>query len=207
MTKVILILVLSLHFLTAFNCNGSGNGKNEVKKTDSSGENSNRYFPLSEGNSWSYVNEAPREETELFEVKAKDFKKIESGVQLKVSCFPFLTKDSESRTIKVKSGGQIEISGYMGFEGVIIPAQDNFKDGFVWKFGELTGRLSNFNDTVRTEAGNFTDCFYVILTDGFTFSYEMWFKKDIGIVKWGANRTNPPVLKPIYYILKEYTLK
>ncbi len=173
----------------------------------SGSDSSNSYFPLKDGNSWTYLNEAPREETERYDVSASEFKKTESGTQMKMTCFPYLTKDSGSRTIIIKHDGSIEINDYMGYSGIIIPKLENFKNGFEWKFGELTGRISSSGDTVKTEAGNFTDCFYVMLTEGFTFSYEMWFKKDVGIVKWGANRTNPPVLKPVYYVLKEYSLK
>jgi hypothetical protein len=205
--KLFFILLLSLQFLTAFSCNNSGNGKNEIKKSESTGDNVNAYFPLSDGNSWEYVNEGPRNETELFDVNVTNLKIIDGGIQIEMSCFPYLTLDNGSRTLIVKQDRSIEISDYAGNSGIIVPAQDNFKDVYEWKFGELTGRMSRFSDTVKTEAGNFARCFYVILTDGFTFSYEMWFKKRIGVVKWGANRTNPPVLKPVYYILKEYTLR
>ena len=207
MIKASLILLLGLNFLTAFNCNSSGNGKDEIKKTNSDSDSYNSFFPLKNGNNWIYLNEAPREETERFDVSANDLIKTESGFRVTMTCFPYLTKDNLSRTIIIRKDGSTEINDYMGFSGTIIPAQDNFKNGYEWNFGELTGRVSNYSDTVKTEAGNFTGCFYVMLTEGFTFSYEMWFKKGVGIVKWGANRTNPPVLKPLYYVLKEYRLK
>lgn len=204
--KMIFILLLSLQFLTAFSCNNSGSGKDEVKKTPSDGDNFNSYFPVKEGNSWSYVNEGPRDDTELFKVTVNDLKKVSDGIQLKLSSFPYLSKDNQERTLKVRQNGEIEIKDYIGYSGIIIPQQDDFRDGYQWKFGELTGRISSFSDTVATENGKFGGCLYVMLTDGFTFSYEMWFKKDMGIIKWGANRTNPPLLKPIYYVLKDHSL-
>ncbi|HMQ80750.1 MAG TPA: hypothetical protein PKD94_14390, partial [Ignavibacteria bacterium] len=128
------------------------------------------------------------------------------GIQMKVSSFPYLTQDNEERTLLVKNNGEIEINNYMGTSGVIIPSPDNFKTGSKWSFGIFNASVNSEKELAVTEDGTYNDCIYVMMTDGFTFSYEMWFVKDIGIVKWGANRTNPPQLTPIYFVLKEHKI-
>jgi len=201
------VLLLIIVAGSAFSCN-SGDTKTSVKdKKSLSGDNFNEYFPIAEGNKWVYVNEAPREETVLFTVEAKDIKKVDGGIQLKVTSFPYLTQTNEERTLIVRSSGDIEISDYMGAAGVIIPNADDLKAGNKWSFGIFTGYVNSENETAVTENGTYNNCIYVSMTDGFTFSYEMWFKKDVGIVKWGANRTNPPQLTRTYYVLKEIELK
>jgi hypothetical protein len=204
--KFIVFITVLFSILTAFSCNSSDTKSKISEKKNSGEQNLNVYFPLKEGNKWIYINEAPREESELFTVGAKDVKKVDGGIQLKISSFPYMTKDNEERSIKVRSNGEIEINNYMGTGGVFVPAPDNFKTGYTWNFGIFNGYINNNTETAVTEDGTYTDCFYVLLTDGFTFNFEMWYKKDVGIVKWGANRTNPPTLKPQYYVLKEKNL-
>ena len=204
--KFILLLISLFSILSAFSCN-SGETKSKINEKKSvTGDNFNQYFPLKEGNKWVYINEAPREETELFTVEAKDVKKVNSGIQLKVSTFPYLTKDNEERSLTVNSNGEIEINNYMGSSGVFIPKPEDFVIGYKWSFGIFRGFVQGSSDPAVTEDGIYPECYYVVMTDGFTFNFEFWFKKDVGIVKWGANRTNPPQFKATYYVLKEHTL-
>lgn len=199
------LLILVIFAVTAFSCNSSDTkSKSEIKKTEDG--NFNPYFPLKENNKWVYINEAPRDETITFTVEAKDSKKVDSGIQLKVSSFPYLTQDNAERTLTVRSNGEIEIDNYMGTSGVIITSPGNFKTGNKWSFGVFNATVISEKETAVTEDGTYNDCVYIMMTDGFTFSYEMWFKKDVGIVKWGANRTNPPQLKPLYYVMKDHKL-
>lgn len=199
------LLILVIFAVTAFSCNSSDTkSKSEIKKTEDG--NFNPYFPLKENNKWVYINESPRDETITFTVEAKDSKKIDSGIQLKVSSFPYLTQDNAERTLTVRSNGEIEIDNYMGTSGVIITSPGNFKTGNKWSFGIFNATVISEKETAVTEDGTYNDCVYIMMTDGFTFSYEMWFKKDVGIVKWGANRTNPPQLKPLYYVMKDHKL-
>ncbi|MEO8513905.1 MAG: hypothetical protein ABI543_10120 [Ignavibacteria bacterium] len=204
--KFILLLISLFSLLSAFSCNSSDTKTKINEKQNSGSDNFNNYFPLKESNKWVYINEGPRDETELFTVQAKDVKKVDGGIQLKVSSFPYLTKDNEERSLTVKSNGEIEISNYMGTSGVFIPKPNDFKISYKWSFGVFNGTVNSGNQTIATEDGTYNDCYYIMMTDGFTFSFEMWFKKDVGIVKWGANRTNPPQLKATYYVLKEHTL-
>lgn len=204
--KFILYITVLFSILSAFSCNSSDTKSKITEKKTAGGEIFNQYFPLKEGNTWKYVNEGPRDETELYVVKASDVKKVEGGLQMKLSTFPYFTKDNENRSITVKTNGSIEINNYMGNTGIIIPAQEDFKTGYKWSFGIFTGYINSDKETAVTEDGTYNDCYYVLMTDGFTFNYEMWFKKDVGIVKWGANRTNPPQLKAQYYVLSEHLL-
>ena len=191
--------------LTAFECSSSDSKTGNIKK-NSSDLNFNAFFPVKEGNSWEYINEAPREESEIFTVKASDIKKVDEGIMVKLSSFPYFTKETTPKSITVKANGEVEINDYMGASGVIIPSPDNFKKGYKWVFGVFGGYINGDAETVKTESGDFDNCYYVMMTDGFTFSFEFWYKKDVGIVKWGANRTNPPTIKAVYYVLKEYKL-
>lgn len=200
-------LVIIMLAGSALSCN-SGNTKTSVKdKKSLSGDNFNEYFPIAEGNKWVYINEAPREETNTYTVQVNDVKNIDGGIQLKVSSFPYLTQSNEERTIKIHSNGEIEINDYMGASGIVITKAGDLKAGNKWTFGIFTGYVNSENETAVTENGTYNNCVYVSMTDGFTFSYEMWFKKEVGIVKWGANRTNPPQLTRTYYVLKEIELK
>lgn len=190
---------------TAFNCSSS----KKTHDVNSTEKNTylNQYLPLGNGNKWVYTDEAAGNESETFTVEVKDVKKTDSGTQIQVTSFPYLTSDNTERTVMVMNNGEIEINNYMGTSGMIFPQADNFKQGYEWSFGIFKGYVTSLNDTVKSADGRFYDCVYVKMTDGFTFSYEMWFKKDTGIVKWGANRTNPPTLKRVYYVLKEHKVK
>ncbi|MCI0449384.1 MAG: hypothetical protein L0Y79_06310 [Chlorobi bacterium] len=198
MLKFKLTPLLFVGLAVLFGCNSSSIKKtNDVNKK---GDYLNPYFPAAEGNYWTYINEAPREETETFTIKVETIKDKIAGL----TSFPYLTKESSTQNISVNEKGEIEITGYFGSSGVIFPAAENFKKGYQWHFGVFGGLVNEENFKIETEAGTFENCRYVTLSDGFTFSFEMWFKKGTGIVKWGANRTNPPTLKFIYYVLKEY---
>src|SRR4030095_2314423 len=203
--KIIGFIILASCLLSAFECSSSYTKTGDKKKNETD-LNFNPYFPLKEGNYWEYINEAPRKETEYFTVKASDIRKTEDGSMVNLSSFPYFTKESAPKTITVRSNGDIEIKDYMGSSGVIIPSQENFKKDYKWTFGIFGGSINSDGEKVMTESGEFDGCYYVLMTDGFTFSFEFWYKKDIGIVKWGANRTNPPTFKPVYYVLKEYKL-
>jgi hypothetical protein len=199
--KITVILIIFISIASAFQCNSSETKKSGELKKKTSYENP--FFPLADGNYWSYINVAPGKETDQFTVKAMDSKKVEGGMQLKVSSFPYLTKENTEQSLLVKSNGEIEAVNYFNSTGIFTPSPENFKKGYEWQFGIFRGYINSENDTVKTSAGTFSNCFYIMITEGFTFSFEMWYKKDVGIVKWGANRTNPPSLIT-YYILKEY---
>lgn len=202
MNKTALLMVLCSLF-TAFSCSNSSGNKD---KSNTIAELI-PYFPAATGSKWVYINEAPREETVLFTVEVKDLLKDADGFKLSLSSFPFMTADNTERTLSINSSGDISVNDYNGTSGVFIPSEDNFNSGYRWSFGIYKCSISDFSGEIKSEEGNYSGCKYVYMTDGFTFSFEMWFKKGTGIVKWGANRTNPPILKPVYYVLKELNLQ
>ncbi|MBZ0201889.1 MAG: hypothetical protein IT281_05975 [Ignavibacteria bacterium] len=207
-TKILLQLVLIAVLITAFSCNSSTEKKDGTSKKsgDPTGDSFNPYYPLKEGNKWIYVSDGPTDETEMFIVEASGEKKVENGIQLKVSSFPYFTKESREKTLIIKHNGEVIAGDIFGASGMVFPAADNFKSGYTWTFGNFGGNVASENETIETGAGSFKNCIKLNMTDGFTFAFELWFKKDVGIIKWGANRTNPPILKAIYYELKEYKL-
>lgn len=191
------LLAFVLINAAAFRCNSS---------TPKTNEYANSYFPIAKGNYWKYVNEAPRDETILYEVKVTDSQITDNFTKITVSSFPYLTKESKTQTLQQKSAGEIEAVDYMGSTGIFVPAAGNFRKGFSWNFGTFQGMVNDEKINITTEAGAFSGCCYILITDGFTFSFEMWYKKDVGIVRWGANRTNPPTIKPEYFVLKEFNI-
>jgi hypothetical protein len=199
-TVIITLVAVSL------NCN-SGNVNSRVKKESGvKTSNFNHYLPLKEGNKWVYVNEVPGNEAEQYIITISDVKKTERGLQLTASSFPYLTKENTEQTITVNSKNEIELNDYFSATGVFLPSPENMKKGYSWSFGIFNGYVNETGLRVAAETETFDDCIYVLMTDGFTFSFELWYKKDVGIVKWGANRTNPPALNIVYYVVKEYKL-
>lgn len=202
MNKMVLLLVICSLF-TAFNCStGSGNKTNSINIAEL-----NPYFPAALGSKWLYIKEAPNEETELFTVEVKELNQHSDGYSIKVSSFPFMTTDNTERNLKITNNGEVTINDYNGSAGVFIPSSVNFTSNYKWQFGIYNCSVNNEPLEIKTPAGIYSGCKYIYMTDGFTFSFEMWYKKGIGIVKWGANRTNPPILKPVYYVIKEADLK
>jgi len=106
--------------------------------------------------------------------------------------------------IAVDQTGNVYVTEPNGKQLLLLPETGKFKDDYTWKYNDyLYGYLKTTPIQVKTEAGTF-DCIFILFTEGFTFTIEMWLAKDVGIVKWGANRPNPPTLAFQYYVLKEY---
>lgn len=200
MKKILILLPVLCTLFTAFSCGAGSTGKQKFTSL-------NPYFPAAKGSKWVYINEAPREESIIFTVEVNEMLEQKNGYNLTVSSFPFMTADNTERTLILGFNGEISISDYNGSTGIFIPSPENLVQGYQWKFGIFNCMVSDAAEEIKTEAGNFSGCKYILMTDGFTFSFEMWYKKGTGIVKWGANRTNPPVLRPIYYVLKNYNIK
>ncbi|HEY3252235.1 MAG TPA: hypothetical protein VGK25_14085 [Ignavibacteria bacterium] len=192
------ILYISLLFISQFSviqCNSSS------KKLDENPLTANPYFPVKHNSYWKYINEPPREESIIIEVKCKE---LGQAGKFELDKFPFFGSNDGKGEIEIDSKGNVFVNS--GGSSLLLPEEKKFIDGYSWKYGSLNAYLTATTKQVNTEAGSF-DCIYAMFTDGFTFSYEMWLAKNVGIVKWGANRTNPPTLKPLYYILKEYSEK
>lgn len=205
--KIILItsyLFVSLAF-SDFGCNSSENKKGQ--KNSSHVNEYNSYFPVQAGNKWEYINEAPREDTELVKIKVDDVKFADNVITAELSSFPFFSMSRELTTLKVNSSGEIFVlNNKSNKEELFMPSPSDFKKGHTWRFGEWTGVIGSTNETIKTENGTFDKCIFLNFSIYYTFSAEIWIAKDKGIVKWGYNRTNPPTLKPKYYVLNKLSL-
>jgi hypothetical protein len=205
-TKYITVIVYALiisAFLN-FGCNSSSfkkeSGKDKIKSY-------NDYFPVNEGNKWEYVNEGPRDETELFKVQINNLKYDENDQIIELSSFPFFSRQEEKTTLRIKPNGEVYlVNKQTQKDELFIPETGNFKKEFQWQFGQWSGLIGGTNETVKAENETFNNCIFLNFSIFYTFSAEIWVAKDKGIVKWGYNRTNPPTLKPQYYVLNKLSL-
>jgi hypothetical protein len=167
----------------------------------------NPYFPATEGNFWEYINEAPREETELWKVEVRGQKSEGNDKIYAFSSFPFFSKTEEEKPIRMKEDGSVYMSTYADVinwtEWKILPEISNLKKDYTWNFGIWNGYVASTSETVKAENQTFTDCIKINYAASITFSAEIWLAKNTGIVKWGYFRTNPPTLTFTYYVLNK----
>ncbi len=163
----------------------------------------NPYFPAAEGNYWKYINEAPREETELWKDEVRSMKSEGSDRIYVFSSFPFFSKEEKQTEIRIKESGSVNLND----TNKIIPEVSNLKKDYTWSFGMWNGYVISTSETVKAENQTFTDCIHINYALSITFSAEIWLSKDNGIVKWGYFRTNPPSLTFTYYVLNKMSLK
>jgi hypothetical protein len=195
-----LFLFVMITSSLSFQCNSSGGSTDNITKTNAS---SNPYFPINSNSKWQYVNEAGQNDTDLFNVKVTGIKNDGKDETVIFDSFPFFTKQIETTTIRIKPTGEVYVTGSDSKENILMPGPENYKKGYYWQYGEWTAYINGTDETVITEKKTYEHCLFIGYSlGGITFSTELWFSKDAGIVKWGANRTNPPILKPVYYILK-----
>jgi hypothetical protein len=192
-----------------FNCNSSSDLKKLSDKKKDSNKNSvtayNPYFPISEGNSWEYINQGPRDKSEIFTVRMVSVSEDGMDKIVELNSFPFFSKKEESTRLRIKEDGSVYLLNGTR-EDLCIPSANNFKNGYTWNFAEWNCSVTVWNDTVQTENGNYSNCIFLNYSISITFSAELWLAKDVGIVKWTYIRTNPPTLNPVYYVLKNMTL-
>jgi hypothetical protein len=167
----------------------------------------NPYFPVDEGNKWEYINEAPREETELFKVDITYLKYDGNDQIVELSSFPFFSRNEEKSTLRIKPNGEVYyVNKQLLTDQLFVPETSNFERGYQWQFGQWSGLIGGTKETIKAENETFTDCIFLNFSISFTFSAEVWVAKDKGIVKWGYNRTNPPTPKSQYYVLNKLSL-
>ncbi len=188
-----------------YSCNSSSDTKKDTGKTI----NANPYFPVAEGNKWEYINEAPRDESVIFKVEMQSIKESGDSKIAELSSFPFFSGTNDKASLSINKNGEVKlVSGNSsGTDSVFIPSNDNLKTGYNWQIGNWNGFVASLSDTIKTENGTYTNCLFLNFNISFTFSAEIWLAKDIGIVKWGFNRTNPPTLRPQYYVLNKIDIK
>ncbi len=203
------IVPVNILLIAAFmfcGCNSSSY-KKETGKDKEQPESYNRYFPVNEGNKWEYINEAPRKETEMFKVEITSVKSDAGAQIVEMSSFPFFSLQEEKAVLRVTPKGEVyAVDSKTQKEELFIPGAGNFTKGYQWQFGQWTGLIGGTEDTVKAENETFNDCIFLNFFISFTFSAEIWIAKDKGIVRWGYNRTNPPTLKPKYYVLNKMSL-
>jgi hypothetical protein len=172
------------------------------KKETTSASNLNPYFPVKEGNYWEYINEAPREETELWKLEVRSQRSEGSDKVCMFSSFPFFSKEERQTVIRIKEDGGV----FMNDSMKVIPEVSNLKKDYQWNFGLWNGYVASMNETVKAENQTFSDCIKINYSLSFTWSAEIWLSKNNGIVKWGYFRTNPPTLTFTYYVLSKSNL-
>lgn len=189
-----------------YGCNSSSYKKEIIKDTLSE-QVYNPYFPANKGNMWEYINEAPREETELFKIEISSIKHDGEDQIVELSSFPFFSKSEEKTVLRIKPNGEVFLKNEISNkEELFIPEPTKMKKEYQWQFGEWSGFIGGTNETVKAEKETFDNCIFLNFAISITFSAEIWIAKDKGIVKWGYNRTNPPTLKPQYYVLNKLSL-
>lgn len=199
-----IILFTGVYFISG--CNAASK-RNENVNSSLPEPVFNAYFPADKGNKWEYINEGPREETELFKVEITDLKYDGSDQIVELSSFPFFTRNQEKTTLRIKPNGEVYlINKQSNNDELFVPETSNFEKGYQWQFGQWSGLIGGTKETIKTETETFTDCIFLNFSISFTFSAEVWVAKDKGIVKWGYNRTNPPTPKPQYYVLNKLSL-
>lgn len=190
-----MMLLLGFALLSGFVIQCGSSNKVTSKKT----ADYNPYFPAAEGNSWEYINEAPRKETELWKVEVRGVRSDGSDKIFVFSSFPFFSKEEMQTEITMKENS----AAYYNDTNKVIPEVSNLKKEYTWNFGMWTGYVMGTNETVKAENQTFTDCIHINYALSITFSAEIWLAKDYGIVKWGYFRTNPPSLAFTYYVLNK----
>jgi hypothetical protein len=184
------LLLLAAFF---FNCNSAD--KTRII------EKPNPYFPASQGDKWEYINEAPREETEIFKVEVLSTSRDGNDIIAELSSFPFFSRKEEKSTLRIKDDGSVYYNN-----DTVLPENSKLKKDYSWKFGEWTGYVGSTNETVKAENETYTNCILISYSISITFAADIWLARDTGIVKWGYNRTNPPTFKPLFYVLNKLTL-
>lgn len=162
----------------------------------------NPYFPVNEIKSWKYVNEPPRKESEEFQIDITNITEQNQEYIIELNAFPFFDLLHNKTKLKIESNGEVIKIDSAGVQETFIPELLKINKNYHWSYFNWDAYITSLNEEVKTEDTTYNDCLLISYSIGFTFSTEIWFAKNTGIVKWGFNRTNPPVLKPIYYILK-----
>jgi hypothetical protein len=205
------IMILALFILSSlfFECKSSdsvkdkkdSNGVTEKKKKQFSSYN--RFFPVGNNMVWDYINEGPREETELFHVAINDFSDNGDAASAVFDSFPFFTKQIEKANLTVSKTGSVYVTDSNGKKNLLLPEESKLQKGYRWKYGDWDAGIEDTGVTVKTDSETIDNCIYAHYgLGGITFSVQLWLAKDRGIVKWGSFRTNPPTLVFTYYVLK-----
>src|SRR5438045_5837292 len=111
--SVLIIFLVSFQF---FKCNSSGNTADKNNNNTVNGRtpakvfSNNSYFPVAENMNWNYINEAPREETELFNVEISSVKSENGSIYAVFDSFPFFTKANEKTKVRIIKTGEVFVN-------------------------------------------------------------------------------------------------
>src|SRR5438874_1533963 len=114
----LLVPVIIISSAVSFQCKSSDNletGSNKINKS------SNPYFPVKNDSKWQYINEAPRDETELFNVSVTGAESSGKDVIVIFDSFPFFTKQNEQTKIKIRQNGEVYVLGKDSKENLLLP--------------------------------------------------------------------------------------
>lgn len=191
----LLILILSVAVSLSFSCNSSKSDK------DSPLKNSNAYFPVTQGYSWIYSNSLTGENPSTSNVYVKSVVNDGTDKLVELSIFPFFSDFVKSTKLRIKETGSVYVVNADSSENLFLPVNGDMQKGSKWQFGQWSAFIGKDDDTVVTKVGTYSNCMLITYSIAFTFVSEIWLAKDVGIVKWGYNRINPPSLSPSYNIL------
>ncbi|MGH2575104.1 MAG: hypothetical protein ACRDFC_05315, partial [Ignavibacteria bacterium] len=119
---------------------------------------------------------------------------------------------TEAETLlRIKESGEVYLieSGDKSdtTEKLMIPSTSKLKKDYNWMFGGWSGIVAGTEESIKTEENVYRNCIKLNYAISFTFTAELWLAKNIGVVKWGYHRTNPPSLPLTYYVLNKHTLE
>lgn len=157
-------------------------------------------LPLKENSSFNYINEAPRDETEIINIKITSVKKDGKLTYAKLSSNPFFGKKDSELIIQVNENtGEIK-TNENGADAVFLPEAKNLQKGYSWDYNGYNAVITSENETVEAEKQTFENCLRIDYRLSITFNSEIWIKPGVGIVKFAAYRTNPPSMSHTYYV-------
>ena len=195
----IALLLISASSSMFFYCNSSHNSKNEKGNV----YDYNPYFIVGENLKWTYINQAPRDESEIFNAEISGITEDRESVTAQFKTFPFFNKTKSGCSVRMTKEGDVFVKDSTEDEKLLLPSASKLQKDYQWSFGFWSAVVMDTNVRIKTEKGDYNNCMYVAYSlGGITFSVELWFAKGAGIVKWGANRTNPPQKVYTYYVLQ-----
>ncbi len=163
-------------------------------------DKSGSIFSLKENSSFTYINEPPRTETELISVKVISYKKENDYDYAELSSNPYFGRRDEKLFLKIDMKTEKVLTYNEGKESMLLPPSKDLKTGYSWEYNGYDAVITSLNETVKTEKQIFENCLRIDYRLAGTFISEIWIKPGVGIVRFAAFRTNPPVLSPPYYV-------
>jgi hypothetical protein len=175
--RAILILVLGVTLLT---------GCNILQPTGPTG-GGREYFPNADGNSWTYLQTySTTTETATQRLTISGTHTFDSiTAQIMVSEYLTTTSISTSEILYVVSDAGVYIYGFLSSPTTEATTVCSFPlyVGNKWTFfGSAEAEVEEKED-ISVHAGDFTNCYRVLYTDGSSGSMYAWFAPDAGIIK------------------------